>query len=49
MARMRRATGEALLTRREIGSEGNRITGDAGKSGIGDRVTERSEVAEKPE
>jgi hypothetical protein len=33
--------------RREIGGEGNRITGDTGKSGNGERVTEGSVVAEK--
>src|SRR6266571_4538553 len=33
--------------RREIGGEGNRITGDTGKSGTGERVTEGSVVAEK--
>ncbi|MCU1302804.1 MAG: hypothetical protein JWQ87_3088 [Candidatus Sulfotelmatobacter sp.] len=33
--------------RREIDGEVNRITGDTGKSGNGERVTEGSAVAEK--
>jgi hypothetical protein len=33
--------------RREIGGEGNRITGDSGKSATGERVTDGSVVAEK--
>jgi len=33
--------------RRETGGEGNRITGDTGKSENGERVTEGSVVAEK--
>ncbi len=33
--------------RREIGGDGNRITGDTGKSGNGERVTDGSVLAEK--
>jgi hypothetical protein len=33
--------------RREIGGKGNRITGDTGKSGTGERVAEGSAVAKK--
>jgi hypothetical protein len=33
--------------RREIGGEANRITGDTGKSGNGERVAEGSVIAEK--
>jgi hypothetical protein len=34
-------------SRREIGGAGNRITGDTGKSGNGERVTDGPVVAEK--
>jgi hypothetical protein len=34
-------------SRREIGGAGNRITGDTGKSGTGERVAEGSAVAKK--
>ena len=34
-------------SRREIGGAGNRITGETGKSGNGERVTDGSAVAER--
>ena len=48
MTRMHWATGEALLALFEKSAEkGTRITGNTGKSGTGERVTDGSVVAEK--
>ena len=47
MTRICRATGEALLVPSEIDGTETRITGDTGKLGNGERVTDGSAVAEK--